>query len=132
VRYVVPRASHDTEDGEIVVFHFGAEELGRIEATLDRWGQEFSGVEPGGVTRANRQVNGVRLHTIQIARGTFDSAGPSPNGTKRTDYALEGAIAEGPSSAYLFKMTGPARTIAAGRPAFAELLDSLRLVRPER
>lgn len=130
--YVVPRAAGDTEDGALAVFHFGPEQCSGIDATIDRWVKQFPGVAPGAVKRAFRAANGLHLYTVEIQHGTFD-AGPTSKGSSelRKDYALEGAIAEGPSGAYLFKMTGPAHTVAAGRPAFMQLFNSVHVVRAD-
>jgi hypothetical protein len=125
--YEVPHAGKDTEDGELAVFYFGPGQGGGIEQNVDRWVKQFSGVQPSDVKRADRQANGLRQHTVEIAHGTFESGMPGmgPSGPKK-DYALEGAIVEAPSGAYFFKMTGPAATVAAARAAFMQLLDSVR------
>ena len=125
--YVVPHVGADTEDGELAVFYFGPGQGGGIDANVDRWVKQFSGVDPSNVKRADREANGLHQHTVEIAHGTFDAGSMSlaPAGAKK-DYALLGAIVEAPSGAYFFKMTGPAKTIAAARPAFIELLDSVK------
>jgi hypothetical protein len=125
--YEVPRAAGDTEDGELAVFYFGPGEGGGIEQNVARWVKQFTGVQPDEVKRADREANGLREHTVEIARGTFESGMPGmgPSGPKK-DYALAGAIIEAPSGAYFFKMTGPAKTVAAARAAFMQLLDSVR------
>jgi hypothetical protein len=131
-RYLIPRAAGETEDGELAVFHFGPGQGGGIDANIDRWVKQFSGVGSGGVKRAVREANGLHLHTVEIRRGTFDAEKTSigSSGSKK-GYALEGAIVEGPSGSYLFEMTGPAHTIAAGRAAFIQLLDSVHIVRAD-
>jgi len=127
--YEVPHAKGDAEDGELAVFYFGPGQGGSIDANVDRWVKQFPGVPAGDVKRADREANGLRQHTVEIQRGTFDagqmamgsaSKGPKPN------YALLGAIVEAPSGAYFFKMTGPASTVAEARTAFLQLLDSVR------
>lgn len=126
--YEVPRAKGDTEDGELAVFYFGPGQGGGIDANVDRWVKQFADVAPGDVKRADRQANGLRQHTVEIGNGTFDAgqmAMGAPGGPKK-NYALDGAIVEAPSGAYFFKMTGPARTIAAAHGAFLQLLDSVR------
>ena len=125
--YEVPHAAKDTEDGELAVFYFGPGQGGGIEQNVDRWVKQFSGVQPSDVKRADREANGLRQHTVEIAHGTFESGMPGmgPSGPKK-DYALEGAIVEAPSGAYFFKMTGPASTVAAAKAAFLQLLDSVR------
>jgi hypothetical protein len=125
--YEVPHAPNDKEDGELAVFYFGPGQGGGIEQNVDRWVKQFSGVQPSDVKRADRQANGLREHTVEIARGTFDSGMPGmgSSGPKK-DYALEGAIVEAPSGAYFFKLTGPAQTVAAARAAFMQMLDSVK------
>jgi len=126
--YVVPRAPGDAEDGELAVFYFGPSEGGGIEQNVQRWVKQFPDVKSDDVKRADREANGLRQHTVEIDRGTFDAGqmamGPS-KGPKK-DYALQGAIVEAPSGAYFFKLTGPAKTVAAARPAFLQLLDTVK------
>ena len=126
--YEVPKVSGDTEDGELAVFYFGPGQGGSIDANVDRWVKQFSGVSPGDVKRADRQANGLRQHTVEVQHGTFDAGQMSMGASSgpKQNYALEGAIVEAPSGAYFFKMTGPAKTIAAAKPAFLQLLDSVR------
>ena len=125
--YEVPHAAADSEDGELAVFYFGPGQGGGIEQNVDRWVKQFSGIQPSDVKRADREANGLREHTVEIARGTFESGMPGMGAAgPRKDYALEGAIVEAPSGAYFFKMTGPTKTVAAARAAFMALLDSVR------
>jgi len=126
--YEVPRVEGDTEDGELAVFYFGPGQGGSIDANVDRWVKQFAGVSAGEVKRADREANGLRQHTVEIQRGTFDAGQMAMGGATgpKKDYALEGAIVEAPSGAYFFKMTGPARTVAAARGPFLKLLDSVR------
>ncbi len=124
--YEVPKAAGDTENGELAVFYFGPGQGGGIEQNIERWVKQFSGVQPSDVKRADRQANGLREHTVEIANGTFDGGMPGMGAAgPKKDYALQGAIVEAPSGAYFFKMTGPAKTIAAARGAFIQLLDSV-------
>ncbi|MEO6603287.1 MAG: hypothetical protein ABIQ16_25610 [Polyangiaceae bacterium] len=126
--FEVPHAKEDKEDGELAVFYFGPGQGGTIDANVDRWVKQFSGVAPGDVKRADREANGLRQHTVEIEHGTFDagqmSMGPA-TGPKK-DFALMGAIVEAPSGAYFFKMTGPSHTVAAARAPFYKLLDSVK------
>jgi len=126
--YEVPHTGSDKEDGELAVFYFGPGQGGGIEQNVDRWVKQFSGIQPSDVKRADREANGLREHMVEITSGTFDSGMPGMGGSAgpKKDYALEGAIVEAPSGAYFFKLTGPAHTVAAARPAFLQLLDSVR------
>ncbi|MES1178275.1 MAG: hypothetical protein ABUL62_28395 [Myxococcales bacterium] len=126
--FEVPHAKEDKEDGELAVFYFGPGQGGSIDANVDRWVKQFSGVAAGDVKRADREANGLRQHTVEIQHGTFDAGQMSmgaATGPKK-DYALMGAIVEAPSGAYFFKMTGPTHTVAAARDPFYKLLDSVK------
>ena len=127
--YEVPHASGDSEDGELAVFYFGPGQGGSIDANVDRWVKQFSGVAASDVKRADREANGLRQHTVEIQHGTFDAGQMAMGGSKgpKNDYALLGAIVETPGGAYFFKMTGPSRTVAAARAPFQQLLDSVRI-----
>jgi hypothetical protein len=124
--YVVPRAPGDSEDGELVVFYFGPSEGGDLEANVERWTKQFSGIEPGDVKRADRKVHGLRQHTVEIERGTYSSGMPGGSQTPKSDFALLGAIVEAPSGSYYFKLTAPEKTVKAAREAFFKLLDSVK------
>lgn len=127
--YEVPHANGDSEDGELAVFYFGPGQGGSIDANVDRWVKQFSGVAATDVKRAEREANGLRQHTVEIEHGTFDAGQMAMGGSKgpKNDYALLGAIVETPGGAYFFKMTGPSRTVAAARAPFQQLLDSVRV-----
>ncbi len=126
--FEVPHAKEDKEDGELAVFYFGPGQGGSIDANVDRWVKQFSGVTPNDVKRADREANGLRQHTVEIEKGTFDagSMGMGAAAGPKKEYALLGAIVEAPSGAYFFKMTGPSKTVAAARDSFYKLLDSVK------
>jgi hypothetical protein len=44
----------------------------------------------------------------------------------KRDFALRGAIAEGPDGAVFFKLTGPRRSVVAAGKAFDALVASLK------
>ena len=124
----VPKVAGDAEDGELAVFYFGPGQGGTIDANVDRWVKQFSGVDPGDVKRADRSANGLRQHTVEVQHGTFD-AGQMSMGASSGPKRLRARGRHRRSAerrVYFFKMTGPAKTIAAAKPAFLQLLDSVR------
>lgn len=127
--YTVPHSAPDTEDGECAVFYFGPGQGGGVEDNLKRWIGQFQ--QPGGgpsdkVARTARQTNGgFPVTTVDLA-GTYMSGGPmSAAKAPKTGYRLLGAIVEAPQGAVFFKLTGPAKTVAASQAAFQELLKSV-------
>ena len=130
--YVVPRAPGDSEDGQMAVFHLAPGDAGTPDADIEHWVSQFSAANPSDVKRAEHDADGLHEQTVEIEHGTFD-AGQTPAGSPgpKRDYALEGALVQGPNGAYSFKMTGPARTVAAARSAFMQLLGSVHVVHPD-
>jgi len=125
--YVIPRAAGDKEDGELGVFYFGPGQGGGIDANVDRWVKQFPDAKLEEVKRADRTVNGLVAHTVEIDSASFNANMMGRGEAKlKPDYALLGAIVEAPSGAYFFKLTGPKATVAAAKPAFDKLLDSVR------
>lgn len=124
--YRVPKVGSDTEDAELAVFYFGPGQGGGIDANVDRWVKQFSGVPGDAVKRADRHVNGLRQHTIEIEKGTFSSGMPGGPTTPKPGYGLLGGIIETPSGAYFFKLTGPSATVTAAKTTFYKLLDSAK------
>jgi hypothetical protein len=125
--FVVPRASGDSEDGELSVFYFGPGQGGSIDANVDRWVGQFGEVKPGQVHRADREANGLKQHTVELDSGTFSAGGMMGGSSKpKENFGLVGGIVESPSGAYFFKMTGPAKTIKQAKPDFYKLLDSIK------
>lgn len=124
--YVIPRTEGDSEDGELAVFYFGQASGGSVDANMDRWIQQFSGVQKSDIRREQRSKNGLLQHTIEIPHGTFASGMPGAPATSKPDYALLGAIVETPLGNYFFKLTGPKRTVAAARERFYTFLDGVQ------
>jgi hypothetical protein len=122
--YVVP-GSGGTPDARCVVFYFGPGQGGSVEANMERWIGEFeSGSKPA---RSAREIHGLPVSRVEM-RGTYVAhGGPAMEEQgERKDWALLGAIVEGPNGPLFFKLTGPAKTVSAARAEFDHLLASLR------
>jgi hypothetical protein len=124
--YRVPRFGQDKEDAELAVFYFGPGQGGTIDANVDRWVTQFSGIKPDDVKRADRNANGLRQHTVEIESGSFASGMPGGPTRKKDGYGLLGGIVVAPSGPYFFKLTGPSATVKNARERFFKLLDSVK------
>ena len=124
--YVVPKVGADSENGELAVFYFGAQQGGDVEANMKRWAEQFNDVPKTGVERTTRTAGGMKQDLIEIKDGTFASGMPGQSMTPKQHYALLGAIVETPAGNYFFKLTGPKATVAAAKKSFFELLDNIR------
>ncbi len=115
-------------DGECLVFYFGPGQGGDPASNADRWASQFEpapGKAPAMKTR-NLKAAGMNVLVVE-ASGTY-LAGSMTGGPvdRRPDWALLGAIVEGPDANWYFKLTGPRGTIESQRAAFEGLLKSLK------
>ena len=98
--FVVPKASGDTEDGELIVYYFGGTG-GTVEANLQRWASQFqSGTDP---IRSTATVNGLRLTNLDSAALTSPKFARAPShnkpgfrscGSRQTQWTASVAAAE--------------------------------------
>jgi len=126
--YLIPAAAGDTEGAECAVFvNIG----GGVDANIKRWIGQFEQPDGGSSEAKAKQkkeaVNGLPVTMVDLT-GTFAGGGmavgqPSP---KRPGYRLLGAIVEGPNGEVFFKLTGPAKTVAAAQNEFEALIKSVR------
>jgi len=122
--YAVPAAGGDPEGGECAVFFFGSGQGGDVDANIERWAAQFK--SPGKPARSAKEVNGLKATLVQIAGTYLAPGGPmmQPQGEKK-DYRLLGAIVAAPEGSVFFKLTGPARTVAAAESDFNAMIGKL-------
>ena len=127
--YSIPLAAGDQGIAECVVNYFGPGQGGGVEANIDRWRGQVQGLDgkPATAKTDKRTVRGIPI-TIIDATGTYTGmGGPMMAGAKPVaGYRLIGAIVEGPGGSVFFKLTGPAKTIAAQQKNFEQLLASIQ------
>jgi hypothetical protein len=130
--FIVPRAQGDTEDGELIIYFFGAG-AGTVDANIDRWIGQMQ--QPDGSStkdkarRSTQTVNGLHVTTVDVT-GTY-VAEMRPGAAEhfnKPGFRLRAAVVDTPRGPYYIKMTGPAKTIGAADTAMTAFLGSLRFV----
>jgi hypothetical protein len=118
-----------TGPAECVVNYFGSGQGGSVTANIERWAGQVLGADgkPAFAKVSTRSVRGVKV-TIVDASGAYTGlGGPMVSNPKPVPgYRLLGAIAEAPKGNVFFKLTGPAKTIAAQQEAFDRLVASIQ------
>lgn len=125
-QYRVPGASGDAE---CVVFYFGPGQGGDPMSNAERWAGQFA--QPGGGSPAAAlKTRSEKVGAIQVlfveTHGTYQAGGMGGPVVEKPNYALLGAVAEGPDANWYFKLTGPEATIQAQRAAFEAMIRSLK------
>lgn len=131
-QYRLPAAPGDKEDGECVVYYFGAGQGGDVKPNLDRWATQFHGWGSTPPKFSEMKSGGFTISRAEI-RGTYAaspmSMGGGPEPEPKAAYMLLGAIVPGPEANWFFKCTGPEKTMEANRARFDALLASVRAAR---
>lgn len=121
--FVVPKATGDAEDGELIVYYFGGTG-GSVEANLQRWASQFQTTRDP--IRTSSVVNGLKLTSLDVS-GTY-VAEVRPGSTERHNkpaFRMRATVVETPKGPYFVKLTGPAATIDQAGGAFDQFLQSL-------
>jgi hypothetical protein len=121
--YTIPPAKGDSEAAECAVFiNIG----GSVQANIDRWVGQFE--QPDGKPKQKQEtINGLSVTTVDLT-GTFKGGGTAMGQTSapKPNYRLLGAIVDAPAGPVYFKLTGPAKTVAAAQAEFQTMLKSLK------
>lgn len=130
--YAIPAAAGDRQDGEMAVFYFGPGQGGGVEANLRRWLGQFvkadgSPLTAGDAEREDQQVNGMAVTLLDVS-GTylFKPFPMAPKATPMPGYRMLAAIVQGPDAPIFFKLTAPAKTVAAAEAEFRKIIASLK------
>jgi len=120
--YKIPAAKGDADGAELAISRAG----GAKEANIQRWIGQFD--EAGKDSRVEKTVRGMKITIVDVG-GTYLGGGmmgaPGAGSGPKKGWALLGAIVETPGMPYFFKMTGPATTVRAARPAFDKMIDGI-------
>ena len=126
IQYEIPAVPGDREPATFAVFYFGEGEGGRPAANVARWRSQFS-EPPLDFTPeiAGMEVDHLKVTTVHF-QGTYREQMAAEAAEAKKNYAMLGAIIEGPEGPVFFKLTGPRATVLSARPAFDAIVHSLR------
>jgi hypothetical protein len=129
-QFKLPRSAGDAEDGEFIVYFFGAGQGGSVADNLERWRGQFRNTDgsPVADTQAQWEIvtaNGMNVTILEVSGRYVPGAMPGVTDSgPHENYRMIGAVIETPSGSWFVKATGPAATIAAQRDAIRNYLSS--------
>jgi hypothetical protein len=125
------RLPGDAGAAELVVYYFGAEHGGSLQANLERWAGQFEQPDGGDslarAVLAERRVLGMPVHEVSLS-GTY-VAETSPGSGERVrepGWRLRAAILESDHGPYYAKLVGPEATVSAHESAFRAFISEVR------
>ena len=130
--FALPKAAGDAEDASLVVYFFGANMGGNVQANIDRWVGQMS--QPDGkpsaqaATTTKLTANGLNITLVDVA-GTY-VAEVTPGSTERYNkpgFRQRAAVVETTEGPYFVKLVGPAATVAKWDASFMTFLKSVRV-----
>jgi hypothetical protein len=118
-QFKLPKADGDNEDGELVLYYFGATQGGTAEANIDRWISQIQQTDGSSskdkAKTESLTVNGLKITTVDVAgRYTAEMAPGSGKFYDNANYRLRAAVIETAKGNYYVKLVGPAKLWAAG------------------
>ena len=130
-QFSLPRASGDSEDGELTVFYFGMGQGGSTEANISRWIGQVS--QPDGSSSRDKakirqsEVSGFRMTLVDVSGTLRASNMPGvPQRPARPGYRLLGAVLESSQGPWFFKLVGPEKTISRWAESFRQFIESAK------
>jgi len=130
-QYRLPRAEGDAEDAECVVYYFGAQGGGGLEANIERWCSQFEQVDGRDsndvLVRSERTVGEMPVHEVRLS-GTYVAETAPGSGVRvnKPDFRMIAVILESDHGAYYVKLVGPQATVQAHTPAFLDFISRVQ------
>ncbi len=126
LQYRIPGASED-QAAELVVYYFGMNQGGTLEANIERWKSQFSRPDGGEVEPVIEQIDGSSMPaTLVTIQGSYARGlGVGPQGEALPDRTLLAALVQTPEGTLYPQMHGPAATVSAAREGFIGFIRSL-------
>ena len=128
-QFKLPKADGDNEDGELVLYYFGANQGGTAEANIDRWISQIQQADGSSSKDKSKTesltVNGLKITTVDVAgRYTAEMAPGSGKFYDNANYRLRAAVIETTKGNYFLKLVGPAKTVGRWEQSFTDYLKS--------
>lgn len=124
-QFAIPHPDNNAAAGEMTVFYFGPGQGGSVQANIERWQSQFQQAENSPSEQESLTVNNLKVTKVFTQGVYLGMAGMPQAEEPKTDYALLGAIVEGPAGPVFFKLTGPAETVRQAKTDFQSLINSL-------
>jgi hypothetical protein len=128
-QFKLPKADGDNEDGELVLYYFGANQGGTAEANIDRWISQIQQADGSSSKDKSKTesltVNGLKITSVDVSgRYTAEMAPGSGKFYDNANYRLRAAVLETPKGNYYVKLVGPAKTVGRWEQSFTDFVKS--------
>lgn len=129
-QYLIPRASGDNADGQLIAYYFG-QSGGSVEANIARWTGMFTTPEgkpvpSDAIKRDSMEVDGMKVTTLDLSGLYVDQMSGINTATAKEEWRMLSAIIETPQGPWFFKGVGPLTTMKANEQNFQAFVKSIK------
>ena len=132
-QFEIPAKNDDKEAASLVVYYFGPNQGGSVEANLKRWEQQFE--VPEGTSLAEvkkmeeKRLAGLNVTILELAGAYVAPISPrNPNVRhNKPNFRLFAAVVETVDGPFFFKILGPKGTVTKHEGAFDGFLASVKV-----
>ena len=127
----IPAVSPDTEATSLVLYYFGQNQGGSVDANLKRWEGQFEVPADAASTDAKKvatqTVADMNVTTLELTGTYVAPLSPrTPNQRhNKPNYRLFAAVVKTPQGNVFFKIVGPVGTMTQSHEHFEHMIDSL-------
>jgi hypothetical protein len=125
----IPAVSPDTEAASLVLYYFGQNQGGSVEANLKRWEGQFDVPADAADAKnvATKTVAGMNVTTLELTGTYVAPLSPrTPNQRhNKPNFRLFAAVVETAQGNFFIKIVGPAGTMTQSSQHFEHMIDSL-------
>lgn len=129
IQYRLRGESKGAGDARIVLYYFGEQGSGSVEANIDHWAAQFrqdDGRPSLEVARVeHHESNGLAVHTVEV-QGTYVATTADGKHLNEPDRSMHAAIVYTVAGPYYFKVVGPTATVRRWDDSYTALLNSLK------
>lgn len=126
-QFEIPADTAGGDDAEFVVFYFGPDQAGSVEANVARWVSQFSTPDGGPVEPRIEPLETPLPATLVELQGNYARGiGMGPVGDPLPDRMLLAAVVETPAGTLYPQLHGPTALVAAQRAAFIDFITGLQ------
>ncbi len=115
-------------DAQLVVYYFGEQGAGPIQANIDRWLSQFepAGDRPLDAKTEQTTLNGLDATIVRV-RGTYVAENLPGSGVRRNEknWAMVALIVQTDAGPYYVRFLGPRPTIRQHELGIAHMIDSI-------
>lgn len=114
-------------DGEVIVYYFGRNQGGPVQANVDRWISQFTTADGKPVKPIIKTyaVKKMPVTAVELNGSYARSVGMQASMAPRPDQTLLAAVVETPKGNLTFHLHGPRSTVQANKDAFWKMVRSL-------